>query len=45
MEFKNLCLQYFGLKPNQFKPCKCEEFIEKMKGYKNDFRKKLRDYN
>lgn len=30
MEFKNLCLQYFGLKPNQFKPCKCEEFIEKM---------------
>ena len=30
MEFKNLCLQYFGLKTNQFKPCKCEEFIEKM---------------
>ena len=39
MEFKNLCLQYFGLKPNQFKPCKCEEFIEKMLNSYDDRRK------
>jgi hypothetical protein len=27
MEFKNLCLRYFGLEPNQYKPCKCEDFL------------------
>jgi hypothetical protein len=42
MEFKNLCLQYFGLKPNQFKPCKCEEFIEKML---NSYDDKLKVWN
>ena len=26
-EFKNLCLQYFNLKPNEYKPCKCEDFL------------------
>lgn len=27
MEFKNLCLRYFGLEPNEYKPCKCEGFL------------------
>ena len=27
MEFKDLCLQYFGLKPNEYKPCKCKGFL------------------
>lgn len=26
-EFKNLCLQYFGLAPNQYKPNDCEKII------------------
>lgn len=29
-EFKNLCLQYFGLEPNQMRPNKCEEAITKL---------------
>ena len=27
MEFKNLCLRYFGLEPNTYKPNKCEDFL------------------
>ena len=27
MEFKNLCLRYFGLEPNTYKPSKCEDFL------------------
>lgn len=27
MEFKNLCLRYFGLEPNKYKPSKCEDFL------------------
>ena len=37
-EFKNLCLQYFGLAPNQYKPNDCEKIIyTKFKSFKDNY--------
>ena len=37
-EFKNLCLQYFGLKPNQYKPNDCETILKtEFKSYEDNF--------